>query len=608
MQRYLGIYLDFPDAYPEEENSRELLAREIGRFDPDDYLQSTAKLNYLCEDTYRRHNSEQLAILHTMGDDEVYRRVKTRCQVDRDVVFFRHQLMVAMAENLMLAAPAGDRLVHQDLPAFRKTLFRVSGLFARRVTNGATAGGENEHKDVRGEFFRSMLHGDREDTDRLIGRYYAIFFRYFPRAMREYPKEKYDLPRSFREKTGVDLRTFLVTVIAAWGHYGTKKTVQERWDWLQDPQRFPMAISVPAVRGSKKKAVIRALEIVSADRGQFRLVLKGAVEKPAGIDYYNLKFLWEHPFFRSNAASIFPLDLASAQDRVTAGIRWILRDHIMGKATQGQRKEAGEECQRMINFYGRPLELYAEAVLKRTHTGTGSQVVVNLKDNAGADFVIYDPRSPSAVVFIEVTGSSIPYPVAMSGDISAIHKELRKLLLKSGKKRGKIAQLDDSITRFRAGDLSGAIPNGVTEIYPILLMEKSIPWVPGLVSGYKRMIQDAGLLQNDLERFYVMDLEELEALEPLVHSRGMPIAGVLKSKTESDYRAWPLKYYLVDKDLWVPNVNVHRQWDPIILDSAWVFKGGWKQILYYAVSKIRNALWPRKNSVLEVESLHRGKP
>ena len=558
----------------------DLLRQEATTFNSDDLLQSLAKANYMLIGGESMNNPNELAILRTMGDDPVFLRIESfwRHRV-RERLIIRHELLALMVENLWLPNNKSGQLVMDSLPQFRKCILRMSGFLEKASEGKQPQTKEEETKFMRGSFFRNAYLNATHDFGYLLGRYYSIFFEHLPRCMKAYPGEAYDFVSKFEELKNVNLKVFMVIVFGIWGHY-SKQGLPDKLNWLKDPAVFLINRVLDQIRDEKKEESRRVFDLISNTREGFRHELEQlgslASSQP---NYYLLDPIWRKPFYKIADEAYFPLDMAFLQEKMTSGVKWVVHDGIAEKVrtatTTEERENLTRERHRLMAFYGRTLESYVGGLIERTFGDRQRYVVLRDPETAGVDFIVYDRRSPTRLILLEVTASSVRYKQAMSGDWDAILTEIGKIFFRPDDPgaKGKIQQFEDSITLFRFGKLARLreFAEQIKEIYPVLVFETCLPTF-GLLAEYKRLITERGLLRDCIGNLQFLDLEELEALEPLVRERDDPLCDLLCTKVTTQWFESPMKNFLMFNRLWMKNRVLGELFKPILEDARAIFK------------------------------------
>lgn len=575
-----GVYASFEELYPGEQNSLEMLRQEMTQFDLDDFLMVVAKVNYLLTGYYNMKDTNELAVLGLMGQDAVFRRAEQLWNQGKGRIITHHQLLALVVENLLLEHTVPARLVDNDLASFKKCIFRMSGFLEKDVLNEDTHGGDvpSDWERTKGALFRNAYLNAQEPFRNLLARYYSVFFDHLPKQAKQYPGEHYDYVKSFEVTTGIRLKVFLLLAVTLWGHY-FKRGLKTRLEFLKATP-FPVNRAMDRIKPKRRSEALRVFEYLSNDRRGFREAFEQQVENTNGRNYYRLEPIWRWPFFRLTDDAYFPLDLTAFEYKTTLGIKWTVHDAIVERlnhAPEAEKPALRSERNRFMAFYGRTVESYVDDLIRAMFSGMSEVTVLRESgETGGVDFVIYDERRPEEVVFMEFTTSTLHYKTAMSGSTQAIFDELQHILFRdSGRKsKGKVQQLHDSIEAFSKGGLPTLemVRSRVKRIYPVLVLERNLPMFPGLTGDYRNMIKDKGLLGNNLEFFQMMDLEELEGMEPVVRKGGHRLCELLARKTTDEWRDWPMKNFLIRNRLSMPNKRLNKLSAGIIRDAWDVYK------------------------------------
>ncbi len=598
---YIGVYASFDYLYPPEPNSRTILSDEISKYDLDDFLQTAAKLNFLCGGGYGFVGDKDLAVLKTMGQDEVYKRA---CDLKKSgivkQVIVHHQIIALMIENLLLSKstqniPISDSIL-KDL---KKCLFRINDFLENDLYDPQI----KEMTDIEitvGSLFRNMYLNSGVSFEHLMGRYYAIFFRYFPKTKKKYPREHYDFLKSFKEKKGIDLKIYMVVAFQLWGYF-SKNNLQEKTEFLKNPGNFILSRDLKKYKSRYKEEAERAFEVFAKDRAWFRDAFQSSVQGDK-FNYYRIDPLLASPIYKLPNGNYFPLDLKLLEHKLTTGVMWDIHDHIkdeLNATTSSDRKATLEKERQLLRaFYGRPIELYVKDILKAIAKHQGSTVIIDdEKETGGVDFVIYDSKRPDSLVMIELTTSWITYATAMSGNTQNILDEFTKKFVIKGKnksQKAKIKQLHDSIEFFNSKTNSPDLKNikgKVKKIYPILMTETGFPQFPGFTERYIKIISDNKLLGGYLDNFQFLDLGELELIEPLIGSgeHDFRLTDLFENRIRSprDLSQWSFRNYLHMKKLIKTNPRMFELFKGILYDADKIIKVSFKERLQIINQAVR---------------------
>lgn len=591
--QFLGTYLDFHQIYGPEENTRQHLINELEKFNIDDSLQVLAKLNYLLISKYGLGHQEDLQLLKDFMDSSSHSIVTSLYQRKKvHKVISHHQVLGLMMENFLLPENKSSVAVASDLRSFGKTLFRITPYLEGDVIDNTPGRSAPDIEVTMGSLFRNMFLNDTPVFDNLMGRYYSIFFKHLPAELKD-PKlknERYDFVKKFHEATGVELKLYICMGFLFWGHY-EKGSFQDKLDFLKDPIKFVVNNSLPKIKKAYLARARKALDLLAAERATFKFDLeKNSIQRNGAVNYYRIEALLKHPVYKLPNGAYFPLDIDFLQRKITMGVKWAIHDALLEKEKSAGVDAAKEKFRRERNllmaFYGRTIEAYVFALLNRIiKKQPGATLLYDKygKMNLGADFIIYDPAEADSLIVIELTSSWMHYHKAMTGDLKAILTQFRNLFVRRdagtdtaieenfGNKssKEKVQQLDSAINLAVAGkieELKIHVPK-IKHIYPVLLTEVGFPQFHPLTERYRKLISDAGLLVGSIQNFQLIDIEELELVEPILN-KDYRLAQLFRGRLSSPESEYPLKNYLWEKDLGLAQCpEMAKQYRDIVKDG-----------------------------------------
>lgn len=602
---YLCAYVDFKHLFGTQLNDRVLLRREIESFNLDDFLQTTTKINYLLTDSYGIDKDEDLFILGYFLDDKIYNTaLNLRKTGEVHVSLSHHQILSLMIENLLLKNRCNST-TNERLIDYGKVLFRITEFLENDILDNPKHKSVKEPDKTIGMLFRNMYINDSLIADHLFGRYYSIFFKYLPLAIKDkkIKKEKFNFVNAFKEKTGVDLKLYMCLVFIIGGHY-SKRNFKDKLEFLRKPENFVISNLLSGLKKKYVEEARRAFYVFSNDRKGFGDLFKDNLISDGNlINYYRIEPFLKYPFYRLPNGNYFPLDLDFLQRKVTMGVKWDIHDAIRDKIEISEdpsgRKELEKQRNSLLAFYGRTLELYTNDLLKRMMRKQKETILLNdTKDTGGVDYIIYDCKNPESIIFIELTTSWIHYRKVMQGDLKIILDQFKDLFVKRDsiirESKEKIRQLDDAIKDFRNHRLKklNTIEGKVKKIYTVLLTEIGFPQFPGLTEKYLDIIRKENLLGDELSNFQFIDLEEWELIEPLLEKKyGYRVTQLLEGRLAYDNARWPFKNYLYKNKIFVKNKEMHMRYKDIIKDGNKFFQISLKQRIESVIDQIKRKLF-----------------
>jgi len=482
-------------------------------------LQTLSKLNCVCASAYQDVTSAiPLAVLESAAGEVLYKRL-VNFWTKGKLPLTRQQLLASMKFTLLWNT--GEResqvRVEEDLSGFFRVLYRVTDFLQRPFEKELHACENEEAKDrvmlanlaLMQEFCFSPA------VPHLWLRYWLLYGDCINQVRQRFPSQDYRLHERFNELTGLDLKLFICLVMAIWFHC---KNIN-----LNDVSQIPIGPQFFAqLKDEVRERAKTIFSKVSSNQEELGELFK-KYDREFRNKYYSFQPFWIKPLMKIRDDLYCPLDIEFLGQKGGQGVYFEINDALLAleESTSRQKtKELEKERNRLMSFMGRVVETYVYNLLKRVY-GSGPLTTLSAQmdkdETGGVDFVI---AYPGSVVFIEVTALAVQHNTLLTADWSEISNAIRGIFFgkKGRKSKGKIEQLDEAIKKFMAGKLTGlkCDPGNIQTIYPLLVMQKSLPCWIHHIECYEDWFEQEKLLGQHGKRFDIVDLEELELVEPLL--------------------------------------------------------------------------------------------
>ncbi len=552
-KKSIGVYVSYKEIYKDTnqiKNNEKLFFEEIIKFDFYDALQSLAKLHYMLSEGYYRRNPEELIYVDQLFTGVPRQRLENFWYMEGRKLFFRQQMLALIKTNIVKNdKKKSKKLVGSDLDSFGRFIFRVTDLaendFFQKESKAASQ--EEKTKIRLGNLTRNLHFNSTQQFRYLLPRYWTIYFECIKEVEGLHPKEIFPIVHKFKKITGLNLELFIFLSFGLLAHYlRSDKSVL-----IKKPNEFLIGKQYfrnlkPNIREEAKKIFC----ILAHSKREFKIE-----DEKGSSFYFNFQPFWRRPFFKLNDSTYFLLDNEYLQEKATFGIYGVINDYLLEKirGTRGEEKEATKRQRNILNaFTGRCFEVYVKSLLKRLYSSLSSRSLLTSRlfsemegnPTGGVDFIVHYPNS---LIFIEVTISGIRHNTILKADLGRVDKEIQQMFFsaQNRKSKGKIVQLNDAINKFKGGELDklGIDRRTIKKIYPVLVTEKAISYIPPIFERWRGWIQERKLLNGYLDDFELIDIEELEMSETLV-SQGVTLPDIFNSYKQSEYKDWPFKNYL----------------------------------------------------------------
>lgn len=399
------------------------------------------------------------------------------------ILFPRQQLLGLMKHKILSLETDERSFVVTDVERLGPALLAISSLMQADTNERLKA--STATKATRDTLIAGMFRDQRFNEQRSfppsLGRYWCLLMHTFPQA-----------GTMFRDYCGGELKTFLYLAL------GIRIYLTSQKDLFHHSENFnigpPFFSNMVGTFPAEAKAFFRPLANTLA-------AFKAEFGTTSGFFYYDFIPFWRKPLLELAPDIYCVLDQDFLQDKMTAGVRWMIHDAMLAAVNRGDIKDTvRKEFMRQWNV---ALERYVGDLLGDVTTRVKGHTITDLTGQHGrADFVLENDRIR---VFIEVTGERILFKKILSAEPQELLTDIERILFDSPGNRGKMTQLADE---------QGKTTDGKTE-YSIIVSEESFPetilWYEDITRAYQERHSKAAP-----PRFMVLTIEDFENMLALV--------------------------------------------------------------------------------------------
>ncbi len=450
------------------------------------------------------------------------------------IVFFQQQILF-MAKMATLYAPDRDD-ARPDLE-FRDALVELllmAADFFDRFDLSADPG--DLERALIAHQVRNYLLNTTEQLRYLIPRASLLYLKLPLEPELRGDADFVDLPAVFQAASGFDLKDYLAFGIGIIGWFLEQSYLRR----TRTPEREsinPRTFFSRATIDPGRARRLLATFVHTYDSAKTAFEARHGDQNRLTYDF--LPFMAK-PLYAIREDIVVPIHLGYLEARFTNAIYWTISDHL-----------ENAERLKFRRFFGRIFEAYVQRSFARSlppETGLARRVFPEFTYQTGkgeaktSDVVLLYPRT---AIFLEVTATRIRFEATgISGDLSAFDRDIDLIILQNAR------QLTDRIRDFRRGlySFDGVTARDIDRIFPVIVTIHSIPessliWdhIRAGLAGQK-LLGDAGV-----ERLQLMDIEELEILEPILH-QGVSVLDILEARAaDPERRNIGLKNFLIAK-------------------------------------------------------------
>ncbi len=506
----------------------DLLIEKLKKFNTIELIQVLAKLNLTFGDTHHKFSSIENKIAKDLYKGKVLDEILGLLDKQKKL-FLRSQLLSLIKLIILYHNDSGKESVEKNLEELGQIFLTINDLLESDTKSFKDK--EEETKKIFTSAIRSYSFYKSQQLRYLIARYNLLFFSY-PSKISD---KSFSITDKYKEFTGIDIKLFMYISISIYSFF--QKSIRHVEDYQMWPQKYLLSENYFKTTSKEVKREIKnILELMSEDISSFKRTME---ETRYDIDntYFSFITFKKKPLLRLDDLYLL-FDIGYLEDRLTSGIYWEIFNKL----------EDDKEKNKFASIWGQIFELYVFDILKRCFGGSKRLFFEDDKRKQQIDTIIYYPDS---LIFIEVTSKKIRPTTLVSGDYNKYMSELSDLFFGGEKsKKGKLTQLFGEINRFKNGeiDLDGIKPSSIKNYYPVIIFEDSPVTLPFF--KYEDIFSDqidSKEMIDYTKRLQLLNIEELEMLEPLINS-GKSFKDLLNEKLSIDPRI-PFKNFLYNSGI-----------------------------------------------------------
>lgn len=447
------------------------------------------------------------------------------------ILFFRRQML-----NLIKLAifhcneDAEKRIVGVDnVEDFAKVCLKMND-FLEPEEEGIMGIQEEEatKKQVSEFLIKNLLSSTHNDYKYMLPRYHKLFIELPSKLSKSH--NYFDISEEFKKITGVQLSLYV-----AFGIITVMNLMRIRRDTISQ-DNIPVALDkknyYSNVEGVREQVEI-ILKQVCLPIAEYKKELEKERDSLANApkEYFEYSFLTieKYPLGELENGLLLCLSLEFMIRRITENVYWILLDGL----SEGAKRQ-------FLTFMGEIFQEYMACILKRIYGDRFVQLHYGKSQNEAADGIAIYPHE---LVFFEAKTSRLLLKTRRSGDMGLFTEDVRNVIVKGSKQLDKVIT-DFKSRRFKVGEFG---IDQIRRFYPVIATLAPFPQCNLLQEIYERMLVSEKLLKgHDIERLSLIDIEELEMLEPILGETDL--LSILKQwHSMEELRDWSLKNFLYEK-------------------------------------------------------------
>lgn len=527
------MYQTFKDLFPHLPNNELIMEEEFNEFWIEDVLQVLAKINYILAPTHYQnapYATDKFA--REFLDEKAYQNY-SRLRLTHKAITRQQLLANTKLAFLHCSKIKTKKSIAENKSSFGRLLFRVSDYLEEYTPYKSKYDPTvEERQKLLATISRNINFNETQNFNNALIRYWYIFNKIAVREKRN--KTQKCLLQYFRGATKLDYNLLIAVAFAIWGFY----CESNRNKRLSTPEEYMMQEAYfDRIKSSSKKNLKRTLEFISGDQRYYTGQYK-KTNYPG--KYFKFKPFWEKPLLRNNRGLYYLLDFEFLEERITGGSYWMIHDHLFNK----NKNEAGK----FSGYWGDVFEGYVRDLIKSVYDSSRLAFEEDATSPHGIDAHIY---YGNCLVCLEITKSGLRYDSWISGDYEKIKRGLRKVLIKDGKTKGKVAKMYELIGEMKSKKMSVGDFNlpKVEKYIPIVVFEKPLPVSTIIWEEYENLLIENGITDpvflSDLEFWSVQELEMV--LRYIQENKKTTIPELLAHKKATGFHRESMKNYLTTK-------------------------------------------------------------
>ena len=525
----LPVYVGYSEIFSRKV-SEARLRKQIKKFNFLDCLVAYVQLGMTLENDGATNPKVQKGLMDRLFSQDLVQRItniKPKHQ-DACLVFTEQQILTLVKLALLHGSASRKPLIGSFKKApnrFVDSLLIVNDHlendFHERMRLAST---EDEREAAKIEFFvRNSSLNSHQAFRNLLPRYYHLFLEIPQESNLVSSTNNIDLNQTFKEATSFDLKTFIFLGFHLCVQLHDQSLIQKNYTPSGLVLGTGSHFSKTSIENSEAKKVLDQLAIA---RTEFRKEWQQEFRRTKNF-YYSFLTMRKTPLFRMDEDKYIPMSLRFLKERITVGVYWIIFDHL-------KERKGDKGARRFAQYFGEIFQRYVEQMFSRV-INQSSFLANRLFFERFYETSDGQRRSPDVVlfyhrkaVFLEVKKKILQMEkTSIPGDIQEFEKDLDKIVTKSA------TQLQARIADFKKGLLCFEDhPAGeIDTFYPVVVTLDSIPQEHLIWRRIERKLAEKGCFQSqDIARLHIIDIEEMEMLEPLIQS-GKSLVEVLDQKS-----------------------------------------------------------------------------
>lgn len=453
--------------------------------------------NFLRESLFNKQVEQQIVI----------KQLVTKCKI----LFFERQIL-NLIKYVLLECDDKIKTDFDDIREREKLglcLLGISDHLDKEETNKISVSNKEIQKTLLVKsILKGLFEGQKEQLCYMLVRYYLIWVK----LTDEVTGLELDIKNKFKEITQLEIDSYIylgLCILVQWlflrpDNFSQKRTGINIQTYFKDSL-------VPKVNCEK---MFNLLMLKIDDfQHQYKKELK-ITENPT----YSFVTFKQRPLLALGDNFIICLSPRFLEEKITSGIYWIIVDGLKNE----------EEREKFLRDFGKLFERYIVQTSERIFGNRFlNKIFYGPNETEASDGLIFYPEE---LVFIEAKSSRFRLKTTTTGEIKEYVKDLEKFFIKGAE------QLHNRIKDWKEGKIkSDKIKSflnlKIKKFYPILIVPEAFPQLSLLWDLLNEKLKEKKLLQDhDIARLQVIDVEELEIIEPIIEEKGF--LSLLKTKLE----------------------------------------------------------------------------
>jgi hypothetical protein len=538
--------LTLQDLWPETRSDLGSLDELIVQFDPEDLVQTLARINVYLQNVRAASRAERELELMPLFLPPVWAtKAQWALKSGRSATLLDRLTLLAAIRRTISLAPRALRSIkpNEGRELVGQICLRLNDLVAQHESPPDRGMPPLQAAaNAEAGLFRYAFYAGSEPYEVSLGRYWALIRHGLAAGAKRFGAPV-DFEEIFANTFGMSWAQMSAFGFVVYTHYSEVNATL-----FSSPEQF-------IVHGDALRSVLPPEDHDRARR-IFDYLSMALSEGPVPSDevgpqdLYRLQQLYDHPLFVTRRGGIFAMDTQLLRARITEGAYWALFGHLLGH-------DVPKRAYALRDAFGHATEWYAAQVLGDAMPATGAEQRLWLAWNNDLEGV--KGGRPDAVVlengtfyFFEITSSFVRPGEASSGSGEVLAAALRRVWLGDGDEgaSGKLVQLQRGIHAFRSGAwrLAGYSGSTTLRIVPILVSLRSVPQVDVLDQWYRSLMSDGALQPWFLKDLRFFDLADVEQMAQASIAK-LSWNAILAAHASSPYRDSSIFSYIVESGM-----------------------------------------------------------